>query len=105
MKGFGGMQQMMKQANQMQKKIKKFQKELEEMDFDASSGGGGVKVKVTGNGIIKNIEVDKALSSDSDSEMIIEMVMSAANEAIGKSKEYYKKEMSQITGGMGGWMP
>jgi DNA-binding YbaB/EbfC family protein len=100
MKGFGGMQQLMKQANQMQMKIKKLQEELETRTFDGTSGGGGVKVTVTGNNLVKTISINPEVFSAGDAEMLQDMLVSATNDALKVAKQTSDAEMAKITGGM-----
>lgn len=100
MKGFGGMQQLMKQANQMQARIKKLQEELQTRTFDGTSGGGGVKVTVTGANLLSTVTINPDVFSAGDAEMLQDMIVSATNDALKLAKETSDKEMSKITGGM-----
>ena len=102
MKGFGagGMAQLMKQANQMQLKMKKLQEELAENTYDGTSGGGAVKVTVNGNNQIKAIDIQDDVFKSGDKDMLQDMLMAAANEALKTAKETSAKEMEKITGGM-----
>lgn len=102
MKGFGGggMAQLMKQANQMQLKMKKLQDELAQKTYDASSGGGAVTVTVTGQNVIKSITIADDVFKSGDKDLLQDMIISAANEAIKTAKDTSAKEMEKITGGM-----
>ena len=100
MKGFGGMQQLMRQANQMQAKIKKLQEELQTREFEGTSGGGGVKVVVTGSNLLSAVTINPDVFSSGDAEMLQDMIVSAANEALKTAKETADKETAKITGGM-----
>lgn len=100
MKGFGGIQQLMKQANQMQLKMKKLQEDFATKEFVASSGGGAVEVTVIGESQIRAIKIDKDVFSEGDPEMLQDMIVLASNEALAKSKEEYKVASEKITGGM-----
>jgi DNA-binding YbaB/EbfC family protein len=102
MKGFGagGMAQLMKQANQMQLKMKKLQEELAQKTYDGTSGGGAVKVTVNGENQIKAIEITDDVFKSGDKDMLQDMVLTAANEALKVAKETSAKEMEKITGGM-----
>jgi len=103
MKGMGGgMQAMLKQANQMQRKMEKLKEELAEREYTATAGGDGIKVFVTGDQRITKIDIHPDLQSDGDLEMISDLIMAASNEAIKTAKEDSEKEMSKITGGLGG---
>ena len=102
MKGMGGgLQNLMKQANQMQARIKKLQEELQSREFTGSSGGGGVTVTATGGNTIKSVKINPEIFSAGDAEMLQDMVVSATNEALKVAKETSDAEMSKITGGMG----
>lgn len=101
MKGMpGGMAQLMKQANQMQMKMKKTQEELAKKEYEATSGGGAVKVKVNGDHMITSLTIDPEVLKAGDVEMLQDMVLSAANEAIKTARDTSAKEMEKITGGM-----
>lgn len=101
MKGFGGgMQQLMRQANQMQNKMKKLQEELAEKEFEGSSGGGAVTVKATGAQVISAVTIDEEVIKAGDVEMLQDLILTAANDALKVSKDTSEKEMSKITGGM-----
>ncbi len=102
MKGFGGggMAQLMKQANQMQLKMKKLQDELAEKTYEGSAGGGAVKVTAFGNGTVKSIEINDDVIKSGDKEMAQDLILLATNEAIKVAKETSAKEMEKITGGL-----
>src|SRR4030066_656195 len=91
---------MMKQAKMMQKRVLGIQHELKEMVFEASAGGGAVKVKVNGEQEIVEIKINKVMVSADDLEMIEDMVMVAANDAIKQSREEAKSKMGGLTGGV-----
>lgn len=101
MKGMqGGMAQLLRQANQMQSKMKKVQEELAAQTYEGTSGGGAVKVTVNGDHFLKNINVSAEVLKSGDNEMIHDMIIAAANEAIKIAKETSAKEMEKVTGGM-----
>lgn len=102
MKGFGGgMAQLMKQANQMQMKMKKMQEELAQRSFDGTAGGGAVKATVTGDNKLTALTIDAEVMKAGDAEMLQDMIIVAVNEAVKTAKETSSKEMEKITGGMG----
>ena len=103
MKGFGGggLQKLMQQANQMQMKMKKVQEELNEKEFEASSGGDAVRVCITGSMKIKSIIIKPDVVSAGDVDMLQDLVLTATNEAIRTARETTEKEMSKVTGGVG----
>jgi nucleoid-associated protein EbfC len=101
MKGFsGGMTGLLKQATQMQNKIKKIQEELTTRCFEGSSGGGSVKVVVTGDYLIQSVTLDKEILTTSDAELLQDMMKAAVNDAIRVAKETSSAEMQKATGGM-----
>lgn len=91
---------LMKQARAMQKQLGQIQEEIKEMIFEASSGGGAVKVKVDGEQVVREIKISKEVIDSDDIEMLEDLVLVAINDAINKSKEEYKNKMGAITGGM-----
>jgi len=91
---------MMKQAKIMQQKLLEIQRELKEMEFEASAGGGAVKVKVNGDQEVISVKINNEMVDLSDLEMIEDMVMVATNDAIKQSKNEAKSKMSQLTGGI-----
>lgn len=99
--GGGGMAQLMKQANQMQMKMKKVQEELATREFESTSGGGAVKVKVTGDSKITALTISPEAIKAGDAEMLQDLIIVAVNEAVKTAKETSQKEMEKITGGMG----
>ena len=101
-KGFGGgMQQLMRQANQMQLKMKKLQEELNQREWDGTSGGGAVNVKVNGEYQLTQVNIDPEVISKDDQEMLQDMILSAANEALKQAKTVSEEEMGKISGGLG----
>ena len=99
-KGFGGgMQQLMKQANQIQNRMKKLQEELKDREFEGTAGGGGVLVKVNGDTMLTSIEIQDDVLTDGDKEMLQDLILAATNDAIKLAKDTSQKEMDKITGG------
>jgi DNA-binding YbaB/EbfC family protein len=96
------MNQMLKQVQQMQAEMVKAQEELKQQTVDASAGGGMVKVTVTGDLEIKSIEIDPDAVDPEDVEMLQDMVLAAANEALRSAQELAAQRMGQATGGLGG---
>jgi len=98
--GFGGgMQQLMRQANQMQAKMKKIQEELAEKEFEGGSGGGAVKVISNGEQKITKVEINQDVFESGDKEMLEDLVLTAANEALSTAKKASDDEMAKVTGG------
>ena len=95
-----GMNDMIRQAQIMQRKMSEKQEELKSMVVEASSGGGMVTVKATGAQEIAGVQIEASVMEAGDVEMLQDLVMTAANEAIKKSKDMMEKELSSITGGI-----
>jgi hypothetical protein len=95
-----GMNDLVRQAQLMQKKMAKLQEEMAEKTVEASAGGGMVSVEVNGSQEITKIAIDKSVVDPEDVEMLQDLVLAAVNEAVRKSKDMVQSEMSQITGGM-----
>lgn len=92
--------QMMKQAQQMQMKMSALQKELDVKEFEASSGGGMVSVKVNGKQELLDIKINKECVDPEDVEMLEELVKTAVSTAMKESQETVSKAMSKVTGGL-----
>lgn len=101
MKGFsGGMAQLMKQANQMQTRMKKVQDELATKEYDGTSGGGAVKVKINGEYKMTALTIDAEVVKSGDVEMLQDLILTATNDAVKIARETSQKEMEKVTGGM-----
>jgi len=102
MKGRGspmGMQNLLKQANQMQAKIKKLQEELAERTYEGTAGGGAVTVTVKGEHQVAGLKINEDVFKAGDVEMLQDMVVAAANDALKKARDSQASEMEKITGG------
>ena len=86
MGGFGGMNinQLMKEAKKMQADMEKSQEELVSKEFEATSGGGAIEVKVTGAKEIKQIKIKKDVVDPDDVEMLEDLILTCVNEALRK---------------------
>ena len=98
--GGGNMNQMLRQAQQMQQDMQNLQADLEEREFSATSGGGLVEVTVDGKHFIKSIKINPDAIDPDDYEMLEDLVTVAVNEAIGNAIKTSEEEMSAITGGL-----
>jgi DNA-binding YbaB/EbfC family protein len=96
-KGFGNM---MKQAQLMQQKMERLQKELEGRQVEATAGGGMVSATVNGKQQLLALKIEKSVVDPDDVEMLQDLVVAAVNEAIKKSQEMMQQEMGKITGGL-----
>jgi DNA-binding YbaB/EbfC family protein len=97
MKGLNGL---MKQAQQMQQKMSTLQKELESRELETSSGGGMIKIKITGKQQILSIAINKECVDPNDVAGLEELVKTAVNQAIKESQDMVSSAMSKITGGI-----
>ena len=96
----GNMNKMMKQVQKMQQDMAKMQEELAERTVDATAGGGVVKVVANGRQELVAIEIKPEAVDPEDVEMLQDLVLAAANEALRKSQDMVSSEMSKITGGL-----
>lgn len=94
------MQDLVRQAQLMQKKMSQMQEELSKKVVEASAGGGMVTVKVTGGQEVVEIKIEKDVVDPEDVEMLQDLIMAATNDALKRSKEMVQNEMAQLTGGM-----
>ena len=94
--------QLMKQAQSMQKKMKEMQAEIATKNFEGQSGGGLVSVTMSGNGEMKKLAIDPSLLKEDDKEMLEDLVVAAHNEAKSKAEEESKNSMSGAFGDLAG---
>ena len=98
--GFGGMpgnmNNIMKQAQKMQKKMEETQAEMETRTLEVTSGGGAVKVTVSGKKELVDITIDPAAVDPDDVEMLQDLLLSAVNEALRQIDELVSKEMAKV---------
>ncbi len=94
------MNQLLKQAQQMQTKMTTLQNELADREIEASSGGGVVKIKVNGKQEILKISISRECVDPDDIEMLEELVKTATNQAIKDSQDMVSNAMSKLTGGV-----
>ena len=97
----GNMNNLMKQAQKMQKQMEESQKDLETKEFTAAAGGGAVQVTVSGKKEITKVKLSQEVVDPDDVEMLEDLIMAAANEALRKMEEETAQAMSKLTGGLG----
>jgi hypothetical protein len=90
-------QQMMKQAQQMQERM---QKQMNDMRFEATSGGGMVTVAINGSKQLLSLTIDPEAVSKDDVEMLQDLILAAINDAHRKADEAMSQQMSGLMGGM-----
>ena len=97
----GNMNNLMKQAQKMQKQMEETQAALEEKEYEATAGGGVITVKISGKKEITEVKIDPEAVDPDDVETLEDLVVAAVNSAIQMQAEDEKSSMSKITGGMG----
>ena len=92
--------QMMQQAQKMQAKMEELQANFDAAEIIGVSGGGMVKVILTGKGMAKRVKIDPSLVIPDDVEVLEDLITAAVNDARNRIEEKMKEEMSKITGGL-----
>ena len=98
----GNMNNLMKQAQRMQRQVEETTKELEEKEYSASAGGGAVTVTVSGKKELRSVKLAEEVVDPDDIEMLQDLIVAATNEALRKMEEESQAAMSKLTGGLGG---
>jgi DNA-binding YbaB/EbfC family protein len=94
------MSELLRQAQQMQEQMLAAQEELASRTYEGRSGGGAVKVVVTGSGRIDSIHIDSAVIDPSDPEMLGDLIVVATNQALEAASAEASKAMGGLTGGL-----
>lgn len=100
--GGGGM---MQQLQRMQEQMEAVQDQLSVETVTASVGGGVVKVTMSGDQVCRKVEIDPEMLKDADPEMLQDLLLSAINMGLDKSRELQNERMGPVTGGLAGMMP
>ena len=95
------MNAILKQAKQMQAQMMKIQEKLADEKVEATVGGGMVTATFTGQGDIVEIKIDPEVINKDDKEMLEDLIVSAVNEGLKKSRELMNEKMGGITGALG----
>ncbi len=93
--------QIAKMAQQMQAQMAQVHAELRETTLEATAGGGAVRVVITGAQEVRAIEIDPSAIDPEEVEMLQDLVMTAVNDAIARSKQLSDERLASIAGGMG----
>lgn len=101
----GNMNNLMKQAQRMQRQMEESQKDLETKEFSAKAGGGAVEVTVNGKKEMVRVKLSEEVVDPEDVEMLEDLIVAAANEAMRMAEEASTELMSKMTGGLGGGLP
>lgn len=94
----GGLGNLMKQAQAMQANLQKAQEEVAKLEVTGESGGGMVKITMTGRHDVKRVEIDDSLMDDK--EMLEDLVAAAVNDAVRNVEQKTKDSMASVTGGL-----
>lgn len=96
----GNMNNLIKQAQKLQKQMEQMKEEIEKKTVEASSGGGAVTAVVSGKKEVIDIKIKKEVVDPDDVEMLQDLIIAALNEALAKASEMMEQEMAKVTGGL-----
>lgn len=91
---------MMSQLQKLQEQLQETQARLAEETVSVSAGGGAVKVTVTGDQRLRSIEIDPELLKDADIEMLQDLILTAVNSGLDKSREYAADQLGPLASGL-----
>ncbi|MFB1051679.1 YbaB/EbfC family nucleoid-associated protein [Paraliobacillus sp. JSM ZJ581] len=100
MRGGGNMNKMMKQMQKMQKDMMKAQEDLQAMSFEATAGGGMVKVVANGSKQITDVEIQEEVVDPDDVEMLQDLILAATNDVLKQVDDQSNETMGKFTKGM-----
>ena len=95
------MNQMMKQAQALQRKLMKAQEELADLEVEGSAGGGVVHAVASGSGELRSITISPDVVDPDDVEMLQDLVVAAVTEALRSAKELEQERLGGLAGGLG----
>ena len=98
--GGGGQAGMMQQLQRMQQQMAEAQERLAQEIVTATAGGGAIKITMTGDQKCQSVEIDPALLKDADAEMLQDLVLTAINLALDKSRELQEQRLGPLAGGL-----
>ena len=90
----------MKQAARMQQQMEKVQADLAQRTIEATSGGGAVKVTAKCDGTIASIKIDPQAINPADAQLLEDLIVTAANQALSQARDIANSEMGKVTSGM-----
>ena len=96
----GGMNELMRQASRIQRKVEKRKEELKQETMEATGGNGSVKVVVNGARELVSITVDPELLKNEELSLVLDLIVATANAALAKSAKLVEEELDKITGGV-----
>ena len=91
---------LLKQAQEMQNRINQIQDEMAIREIEGQSGGGMVKITITGKGEVKRVNLDSKIVDPNDKEVLEDLIVAAFNDAKSKADEEFNSSVNNITGGM-----
>ncbi|MDE2824428.1 MAG: YbaB/EbfC family nucleoid-associated protein [Dehalococcoidia bacterium] len=91
---------MLKQAQQLQKRMEQMQEEMETLTVEGSAGGGAVTAVVTGKMHVLSITIDPDVVDPEDVDLLQDMVLAAVNDGLRRAEETVSKQMASLTGGL-----
>ena len=94
------MMKMMKQAQEMQAKMARLEDDLAKEEFEISSGGGAVTVRMNGKQVLLKLTIREDVVKEGDKDMLEDLITAAVNEAHEKASNLAKERIAAITGGM-----
>ncbi len=92
---------LLRQAQKMQRQMSELQEDLAQRKFEASSGGGAVKVTVSGARQLLELKINPEVVDPEETELLEDLVMTAVSDALKQAEEVSSKEMQALSGGMG----
>jgi len=98
--GGGGQAGMMQQLQRLQQQMAEAQEHLAQETVTATAGGGAVKITMTGDQKCQSVEIDPTLLKDADAEMLQDLMLTAVNLALEKSRERQEQVMGPLAGGL-----
>lgn len=96
---------LLKQAQRMQAQMMLAQEELGKAVVEGTSGGGAVKITANGHGDIISVAISREVVAPEDTEMLEDLVLAAARDALAKARELSNSKMNALTGGLGAGFP
>jgi nucleoid-associated protein EbfC len=94
------MNQLLQQAQAMQKKMVEMQKQLDDMEVEGQSGAGMVKITLSGKSEMKRIKIDPSLCDANEVDVLEDLIVAAFNDARKKVEDAASQQMSSVTGGL-----
>ncbi|MFN2159974.1 MAG: YbaB/EbfC family nucleoid-associated protein [Anaerolineales bacterium] len=91
---------MMGQIQKLQEQVELAQAQLAEETVSASAGGGAVKITVTGDQRCRAVEIDPEVLQEADAEMMQDMILTAFNSALEKSRQMAAEKLGPLAGGL-----